>query len=87
MLLRGAIGKGELFEYMVGEKGYKYVSRDADVPTEDQVVFASLVVLYNTTRDISVWEYFKATWIDISDDPVYAWMALYYLYHWINYHE
>jgi hypothetical protein len=83
--LREAVEKGELFEYMVGENGYEYVSRDADVPTEDQVVFASIVALYRETKDDSIWKYFQATWLAISTDATYSWLSLYYLYHCVNY--
>lgn len=83
--LREAIDRGELFEYMVGENGYEYVSRDADVPTEDQVVFASIVALYRETKDVGIWKYFQVTWLAISTDATYSWLSLYYLYHCINY--
>ena len=85
--LQTAIDKGELFEYMVGEKGYKYVNRYADMPTDDEMVFASIESLYEATRDVSIWDYFKVTWIVISEDPVYSWLALYYLSDYLNYTE
>ena len=85
MNIKEIIKKGQLFEYMIGEKEYSHTSRDADVPTEDQIVFASLVALYKETNDVAIWSYFEATCIGISADHNYSWMALYYLAHCIVY--
>ena len=85
--LQEAISRGELFEYMVGEKDYEYVCRDADVPTEDQVVFSSIAALYKKTMDVAIWKYFEATWIELSASPLYSWVSLYYLSNYLHYHS
>jgi hypothetical protein len=78
--LKKALRKGELFEYIVGEKGYAYVCPYADTPTYDEAVFVSINEYYEHTKDSSIWQKFEAAWLAISANPHYSWFALYYLF-------
>lgn len=78
--LKKALPKGELFEYMVGEKGYAYACPYADTPTYDEAVFVSINEYYEQTKDSSIWQKFEAEWLNMSASPDYSWFALYYVF-------
>ena len=83
--LKGALLKGELYEYMVGQKDYGYVSPYADMPTYPADVFSSIVVYFNETKDKSLWSYFEASLVNMSADKMYCWFSLYYLAEYFRY--
>lgn len=84
-ILKTALLRGELYEYMVGQKDYGYVSPYADMPTYPADVFSSIVSYYNETKDKSIWPYFEASLVDISKDKAYCWFSLYYLAEYFRY--
>jgi|GEM_PF-3835094 len=83
--LKRALQKGELFEYLVGEKDYAYVCPYADMPTYPAQVLASIVSYYDATGDSTVWQYFDASLLAVSADQQYAWLSLYYLVEYLRY--
>ena len=85
--LKQALAKGELFEYMVGEKGYAYRNPYADMPTYPAEVFGSVVSYYNTSGDDSVWPYFDASLAALSADEEYSWLSVYYLVEYLRYSQ
>ena len=78
--LKKALRQDELFDYMVGAKGYDYTCPYADTPTYDEVVFVSINEYSKQNNDSSVWPRFEKAWLDMSADPSYSWFALYYLF-------
>ena len=78
--LQQALQRGELFEYMVGEKGYEYTNQYADVPTDDETVFISVKEYSKVTNDPLIWPAFQRAWVTMSANSNYSWFTLYYLY-------
>ncbi|MCB2377403.1 hypothetical protein LGH70_07415 [Hymenobacter sp. BT635] len=83
--LQQALGKGELFEYMVGENGYAYRNPYADMPTYPAEVFGSVVSYFDMTGNTSVWADFDASLLVLSADNEYSWLSLYYLVEYLRY--
>ncbi|MDQ2772805.1 MAG: hypothetical protein M3Y54_20165 [Bacteroidota bacterium] len=85
--LQDAVDTGHLYDYMTGQAGYSYVSNYADAPTETQDVFASILDYVKNDEFNPLWENFEMTWITISKNKEYSWLAVYYLFGYLKYYS
>lgn len=67
----------ELYEYLVGEKGYAISNPYADTPTDPSQVFFSLKPYLNSNEDNM--NQFLACLLRVSEEAEYSWMSLLYL--------
>ncbi len=87
-LLREAIVKNELIEFMTGAiKKYYFVCPYSDMPTDSEQVFDAFKEYYSTTNDKSIWIKFQNALIAISNDSEMAWLSLDYLIIYLYYRE
>lgn len=87
-LLKEAIVKGELTEFMTGAvKKYYFACPYDDMPTDPEQVFDAIKEYYSETNSNTIWAEFQNALIEMTKDPAMVWISLYYLMNYLYYRD
>lgn len=75
-LLREAIKLDKIYSYLIGEGDYNLVNPYAETPTDPHKAFESIADYY--FKDKTILEKFIKALVQMSLDPNFAWLSLYY---------
>lgn len=85
--LDNSLLNNQLYSYLTGKDGYGYIQRLADMPTDPEIVFASISRYAELNKLRSVWVIFEHNLIKMCDDSEDIWLVIYYISCYLFYQE